>query len=80
MKEGGFDKVEILSRDVMIVQRDMEALVVGLDLHLRDVVGEEWSGEEKEKIKGTIETMLASRRKEFVVDLEGGKMGLRMNA
>ena len=80
MKDGGFANLEMLSQDVMIVQRNIEDLVGGLDIHLQDMVGGEWSGEEKAKVKGAVNSVLTAQREEYVVDLKGGKVGLRMQA
>jgi len=81
MKNGGFSELEIEAKDVMIVQRDMEELVDSLSIHLQDIVGEEWTKKEKERIKEATKTVVTEQRETFIVDLDdGGKVGLPMCA
>ena len=47
MRQGGFSKIRIVSKEVMIIQKDLDELVDSLAIHLQDIVGQEWTEEEK---------------------------------
>ncbi|MCJ1312501.1 hypothetical protein MMC25_006175 [Agyrium rufum] len=80
MRQGGFSELEISSQDVMIIQKDMDELVDSLAIHLQDIVGQQWSDSEKAQIKPGTAKVMEEQRKTFVVDLDNGKVGLRMTA
>jgi len=82
MRDGGFTDLEIFSENVMIVQKDMAVLVDFLEDHLREIVGDVWSTEEKMKMKMKKVTwkVLTEQRETFVVNLGNGKVGLPMSA
>jgi len=81
MRSGGFASLEILSKDVMIIQKNMDELVNILTDHLQEIVGNEWIEEEKMQIEAATLKVMTEQRKTFVVDLDqNGKVGLPMSA
>jgi len=79
MREGGFGEVRVERKEVLMGHKTEEALVVGLvDLFL-GLVREEWSGEEKGRIREVTEGVLRSEGERFLVR-EGARIGVSMVA
>ncbi|MCJ1371063.1 hypothetical protein MMC20_002278 [Loxospora ochrophaea] len=79
MIQGGFVNVRMESKKVMFVQDNIDGLVGSLAIHLHDLVGQEWSKEEKEKIENATAEALAGQMSKTVIDLDG-KVGLEVAA
>ncbi|MCJ1248963.1 hypothetical protein MMC30_006184 [Trapelia coarctata] len=79
LREGGFGEGRMERKEVLMGHETVEALVVGLlDLFL-GLVGEEWSAEEKGRMREVTEGVLREDGGRFLVR-EGGRMGVRMVA
>jgi len=79
MREGGFGEVRVERKEVLMGHKTEEALVVGLlDLFL-GLVGEEWSREEKGRMREVTEGVLRSEGERFLVR-EGARIGVSMVA
>lgn len=80
MSKGGFSTLKMMSKDIVVVRRDMEELMENLVLHLEDLVRGQWSENEKSQIAKVTSKVVNDQRETFIIDLGDGKVGLPMCA
>lgn len=81
LKRGLFSNIELLSLDVMTVQKDMDEVIDILATRFHDFVGNEWTEEEKMQLPLATRKVMIEQRETFSVGLdEFGKVGLPMCA
>ncbi|KAL9119250.1 MAG: hypothetical protein Q9187_004198, partial [Circinaria calcarea] len=79
MTAGGFTDVKVEVQEVMLVQDDLDEMVENLTIHLKDMVGKEWSEEERGRIGDVTGRVMREQRERFIVE-SNGKVGLKMVA
>jgi len=80
LKKGSFSDIAFESKEVMIVQDDMDEMIDILAIRFQDFVGGEWSEDEKMQLPLVTRKIMMEQRKTFVIDLNEGKVGLPMCA
>lgn len=79
MGEGGFGEVRMERKEVLMGWETEGAMVEGLVGLFLGAVGEEWSVEEKGRLKEVMEGVVREQKGRLLVE-EGGRVGFRMKA
>lgn len=79
MRRGGFANVKVVEKEVTLTGKSKTELVEGLADNMEGIVGNEWSDEEKSKLRGATERLLEERGGDFCVE-SPGEEGVRMVA